>query len=160
MPATRLQPGLSVYRWVPPHGQYVGAGFCHWRLLYPRLIGQAIFRQVALPKDGNAGMMLLESARKLAFTGLGLLVLTRERAERLVQELIQQGAVSREEGKELVDSLMQRVEAEMDELRRRVRSDATKALEGAGIATKDDLQALVAKIDELEIRLRRLEPDQ
>ncbi len=104
--------------------------------------------------------MLLDSMRKLAFSGIGLVCLTRERAERLVQDLVQQGTVSSEEGKELVDGLMRRAETEMDDLRRRVKGEVGKAMTGAGIATKDDLKTLVEKIDDLERRLRRLEPDQ
>jgi len=104
--------------------------------------------------------MVLDSMRRLAFAGIGFLSLTREKAEKMVQDLVQQGNMSSDEGKELVDSLMQRAEAEMSELRERIRTEVRKALANAGAASKDDLAALNARIDSLEERLRRLEPDQ
>lgn len=104
--------------------------------------------------------MALDSMRKLAFAGLGLLSLTRERVEKMVQDLVEQGNMSSEEGRQLADSLMQRAEAEMNELRARIQAEIKKALIGAGVATKEEVQALKERVDELEARLRRLEPDQ
>ena len=44
--------------------------------------------------------------KKAFYTGLGLAVLTKEKAEELVKEIAQQAKLSEHEGKELVDSLM------------------------------------------------------
>ena len=44
--------------------------------------------------------------KKAFYTGLGLAVLTKEKAEELVKDIAQQAKLSEHEGKELVDSLM------------------------------------------------------
>ena len=48
--------------------------------------------------------------KKAFYTGLGLAVLTKEKAEELVKELAEQTKLSEHEGKDLVDSLMKQSE--------------------------------------------------
>jgi polyhydroxyalkanoate synthesis regulator phasin len=90
---------------------------------------------------------------------VGLAVLTKEKMEEAVQELIKQGEVSKEEGKELLDNLMEKAESQRRELSKRVGDEVQKVLGSMGLVRKEDLDGLQEKIQELEERLRRLEGD-
>ncbi|NLN16094.1 MAG: hypothetical protein GX182_02105 [Firmicutes bacterium] len=103
--------------------------------------------------------MLSESFKRWLLAGVGLAVLTKEKMEEAVQELIKQGEVSKEEGKELLDNLMEKAESQRRELSKRVGDEVQKVLGSMGLVRKEDLDGLQEKIQELEERLRRLEGD-
>ncbi len=86
-------------------------------------------------------------------------MLTKEKMEEAVQELIKQGEVSKEEGKELLDNLMEKAEAQRAELSNRVNAEVQKVLKNVGLVRIEELERLKEKIQELEERLRRLEGD-
>ena len=86
-------------------------------------------------------------------------MLTKEKMEEAVQELIKQGEVSKEEGKELLDNLMEKAEAQRAELSNRVNAEVQKVLKNVGLVRLEELERLKEKIQELEERLRRVEGD-
>ena len=49
---------------------------------------------------------MIDLIKKALYTGVGLAVLTKEKAEELVQELTKQAKLSEQEGKELFDGLL------------------------------------------------------
>ena len=53
---------------------------------------------------------MVDLIKKAIYTGVGLAVLTKEKAEELVKELSQQAKLSEQEGKELFDSLLKQSE--------------------------------------------------
>lgn len=101
--------------------------------------------------------MLSESFKRWLLAGVGLAVLTKEKMEEAVHELIRQGEVSKEEGKELLDNLMEKAEAERKELSNRVNEEVQKVLKGVGLVRTEDVDQLKEQIQELEKRLGRLE---
>ena len=54
---------------------------------------------------------MIDLIKKALYTGVGLAVLTKEKAEELVHELSQQAKLSEQEGKELFDSLLKQSES-------------------------------------------------
>ena len=48
---------------------------------------------------------MIDLIKKAIYTGLGMAVLTKEKAEEMVKELSQQAKLSEAEGKELLESL-------------------------------------------------------
>ena len=62
-----------------------------------------------LPLMGKE-MHMVDLIKKAIYTGVGLAVLTKERAEELVKELSQQAKLSEQEGKELFDGLLKQSE--------------------------------------------------
>ena len=54
--------------------------------------------------------MIGEAIRRVLATGLGLAVLTKEKAEELVNEFVRQGELSREEGERLLDDITRRAQ--------------------------------------------------
>ena len=77
--------------------------------------------------------------------GLGLLSMTREKAEKVIDELSREGEVQKSEMKQWVDQLSDRGEEERQALRKLIRDEMKKVLDDMGLATKEDIQKLVEK---------------
>jgi polyhydroxyalkanoate synthesis regulator phasin len=77
--------------------------------------------------------------------GLGLLSMTREKAQKVVEELTHEGEVQKNEMKQWVDQLSDRGEEERQALRKLVRDEVKKVLDEMGLATKEDIQKLLDK---------------
>ena len=79
--------------------------------------------------------------------GIGLLSMTREKAQEVIEELTHEGELQRNEVKQWVDELSSRGEEERQALRKLVRDELKKVLDEMGLATKEDIQKLVEKRD-------------
>ena len=79
--------------------------------------------------------------------GIGLLSMTREKAQKVIEELTHEGEVQRSEVKEWVDQLSSRGEEERQALRKLVRDEVKKVLDEMGLATKEDIQKLLDRRD-------------
>ncbi|MFC5448642.1 phasin family protein [Paenibacillus aestuarii] len=88
---------------------------------------------------------------KNAFSlGLGITVMTKEKLESCVNELVAKGKVAPEESKELVSNLIKRGEEQQDDLKRLIRTQLQKLLVELHVATEDDIKRLDERIDHLE----------
>ena len=79
--------------------------------------------------------------------GIGLLSMTREKAQKLIDELSHEGEVQKSEVKQWVDKLSDRGEEERQALRKLIRDVMKKVLDEMGLATKEDIQKLLEKQD-------------
>ena len=77
--------------------------------------------------------------------GIGLLSMTREKAQKVVEELTHEGELQKSEMKQWVDQLSDRGEEERQALRKLVRDELKKVLDEMGLATKEDIQKLLEK---------------
>ena len=77
--------------------------------------------------------------------GLGLLSMTREKAQKVVEELTHEGELQKSEMKQWVDQLSDRGEEERQALRKLIRDELKKVMDEMGLATKDDIQKLLDK---------------
>ena len=77
--------------------------------------------------------------------GIGLLSMTREKAQQVIEELTHEGELQKNEVKEWVDQLSDRGEEERQALRKLVREEMKKVLDEIGLATKEDIQKLLEK---------------
>ena len=79
--------------------------------------------------------------------GLGILTVTKEKAEKIVEELIQKGKISREEGPKLLKDLLTRAEEEKKALQARIDAGFEKAFHRMNIATRRELEEVNKKLD-------------
>jgi len=77
--------------------------------------------------------------------GIGLLSMTRDKAEKIIDELSHEGELQKSEVKQWVDQLSDRGEEERQALRKLIRDELKKVLDEMGLATKDDIQKLLDK---------------
>jgi len=79
--------------------------------------------------------------------GIGLLSMTREKAQNIMDELSHEGELQKSEVKQWVDQLTDRGEEERQALRKLIRDEMKKVMDEMGLATKEDLQNLLKKQD-------------
>ena len=79
--------------------------------------------------------------------GMGLLSMTREKAQKVIDDLSHEGEVQKSEVKQWVDKLSDRGEEERQALRKLIRDEMKKVLDEMGLATKEDVQKLMEKRD-------------
>jgi polyhydroxyalkanoate synthesis regulator phasin len=81
--------------------------------------------------------------------GVAFTQLTRSRAEGIVKELVRAGEIQREQTQERVDELMERSRKSTEAMVDLIRKELSAQLGGLGLATKQDIARLEAKIAKL-----------
>src|SRR4051794_33820928 len=98
-------------------------------------------------------MHMVDLIKKAIYTGLGLAMLTKEKAEELVKDLAEQAKLSEHEGKDLVDGLMKQSEQARHDFQSRVDEAVVAVVNRLHLATKDEVATLKAKLDELSAKI-------
>lgn len=99
---------------------------------------------------------MLKALERSLLMGLGLLSLTREKAQTIAEELAKEGEVARDQVKEMAERLAERGEEERKALRKLVHDEVDSSLKEMRLATQSDVAALQAKVEELTRRLETL----
>ncbi|MBA2937330.1 polyhydroxyalkanoate synthesis regulator [Paenibacillus sp. CGMCC 1.16610] len=86
--------------------------------------------------------------------GLGITIVTKEKLETYVKELVVKGEVAPEESKALVAKLIKKGEEQQDALKEIVRVQLQKLLVDLHLATEEDIKRLEQRIDQLEHKLQ------
>jgi len=73
--------------------------------------------------------------------------MTHEKAQKIVDELTQRGEIQKGEAKDWVEQLVHRGEEERQAIRKLIHDEVKSALDELGLATKQDIQDLAARID-------------
>ncbi len=100
-----------------------------------------------------------ETLERLVLLQIGAAAATRNRVERVVEELIAQGRVEREEGRTLVNEVMGRARERSEGARSLVDASVQQGLRGAGVPTREDYEDLIFRVEQLEHRVRMLEDE-
>jgi polyhydroxyalkanoate synthesis regulator phasin len=96
---------------------------------------------------------MVDLIKKAFFTGLGLAVLTKEKAEELVKDFAEQAKLSEHEGKELVDSMMKQSDQARNDFQSKIDETVQAVVSRLNLASKDEVASLKAKIDELSAKI-------
>jgi polyhydroxyalkanoate synthesis regulator phasin len=96
---------------------------------------------------------MVDLIKKAMYTGLGLAVLTKEKAEELVKEIAQQAKLSEHEGKELMDSLMKQSDAARQDFQGKVDEAVMSVVNRLHLATREEVESLRAKVEELSAKV-------
>jgi polyhydroxyalkanoate synthesis regulator phasin len=97
---------------------------------------------------------MVDLIKKALYTGVGLAVLTKEKAEELVKDLTQQAKLSEQEGKELFDGLLKQSEQARNDLQSRLDEAVLAVVKRLNLATRDEVANLRAKVEELSANVR------
>jgi len=98
-----------------------------------------------------------ETFERLILLQIGAAAATRERIEEVVEGLVEQGRIQREEGKTLVDQVAGRARERSAGARSLVDATAQQGLKRAGLPTREDYEDVVFRVEQLEHRVRMLE---
>jgi polyhydroxyalkanoate synthesis regulator phasin len=96
---------------------------------------------------------MVDLIKKALFTGVGLAVLTKEKAEELVKDLTQQAKLSEQEGKELFEGLLKQSEQARNDFQAKVDEAVLTVVKRLNLATKDEVESLRAKVEELSSKV-------
>jgi len=91
--------------------------------------------------------------KKTILTGLGLASLTKEKAERLVKDLIKEGEVSENEGSKFVKELLERAEDNKKAIEKQAEKTARGVLKKLNVPSRKDIVELNSKIEKLDKKL-------
>jgi len=87
--------------------------------------------------------------KKTILAGLGVLSLTREKAEDITKDLIKRGEVAKTEEAKFVKDLMERAEKNRVEVEEKIEKVVKKTLVKLNIPTHEEIKELKTKIDKL-----------
>jgi polyhydroxyalkanoate synthesis regulator phasin len=88
--------------------------------------------------------------KDIFLAGLGVASITKEKAEKLMDELAKRGEVTKDEAKEYIDKLLEKGKKEREDFRASVNKEVQRVIERLGLATKSDIAEVIRKIEELE----------
>src|ERR671915_1540130 len=98
-----------------------------------------------------------ETFERLILLQIGAAAATRERIEEVVEGLVEQGRIQREEGKTLVDQVAGRARERSAGARSLLDASMQQGLRRGGLPTREDYEDLVFRLEQLEHRVRMLE---
>lgn len=93
---------------------------------------------------------MLSLVKKVMLTGVGLAVMTKEKAEELGKELVKKGEISEKEGREFVEELLKKSEEARKDFEKKIEGSVKKVLDGLDVVAKKDVDKLVERVAALE----------
>ena len=85
--------------------------------------------------------------------GIGVLDVTREKAEGFAADLIERGKMSTGDAKKVADRVSEIAETQQEMVRKTVANETEKVMKTSGVATKSEVDELKAQIAELKTML-------
>jgi len=100
----------------------------------------------------KGGITMKDLLTNLLLAGFGAAVLTKEKAEDIMGELISKGEMSKDEAKAYVDSLVEKGRSEQNSIITMVRDEVRKVIEDMGVPSKHEIDELKKRVAELEAK--------
>ncbi len=91
--------------------------------------------------------------KKVMYTGVGLVSTTAEKVQEKVNELVEKGNLSEEEGKKVVNDFITDFDTKKDELETRVSKIINKVINSFDFPSRNEVTNLKTRIAELEAQL-------
>ena len=100
---------------------------------------------------------MFEIFKKSLFAGLGLAVVTKTKLEKVLEKLVEEGKLSREEAEKMGQELLESGEKQWDDFETRLKETVKGFLENMDLCKASDLKKLEKKVKVLDMRLKALE---
>lgn len=100
---------------------------------------------------------MFDTLERLILLQVGAAAVTRERVQEVVNRLIEQGRIEREQGRTIVADVLSRARERSSGARSLVDASVQQGLRGAGVPDRDTFEDLLFRIEQLEHRVRLLE---
>ena len=102
---------------------------------------------------------MIELVKKGMLAGVGLAVVTKDKVLESLDELVEKGKLTREEAAEMSDKIVEEGRAETEKAKVEANKLFNEMLHRANVVTKDQYDALAARVTELEGRLHKEFPN-
>lgn len=86
---------------------------------------------------------------KTLYLGLGIFSMTKERAEEIIDDLVEKGKVSKDESAKAVRDLMDRAEKEKSHFDKKLNQTVEDTVKHLHLATQKDIDEINKKLDKL-----------
>jgi polyhydroxyalkanoate synthesis regulator phasin len=106
---------------------------------------------------GKKEVTMLEEIRKALLSGLGGVVLTKEKVEEISRRMVDEAKMSKEDARKLREDLLANGERQWTQLQESISEAFKKGLKSLDIGSKSEVQRLADRVDNLEKRLILLE---
>lgn len=97
--------------------------------------------------------------KKAISLGVGLTIVSKEKVEKVVEELVKKGEIAPSESKALIDRLVDRGEEERGAFKAAVQEQVQRVLKELNVPGQSDIAALEARIAVLERRVAEQEAE-
>ncbi|HHY41980.1 MAG TPA: hypothetical protein GX514_03920 [Thermoanaerobacterales bacterium] len=95
--------------------------------------------------------------KQMLYAGIGLAAITKEKAEEVISELIKKGEMSKEEGKDLLNTLINRMQEESERLKLKINEQVEHTITSMNLVRKSQLDEILQRLDELEKKLNEIQ---
>ncbi|MCP5002355.1 MAG: polyhydroxyalkanoate synthesis regulator [Planctomycetes bacterium] len=96
-----------------------------------------------------------ELLKKALSLGLGAMLVSKDKVEDVVNELVKKGELGKEEGKTLVSELIEKGEAGVNELEVMIEKVVKSVTEKLSLPTRKEFNELKSEIEELKERVNK-----
>lgn len=104
---------------------------------------------------------LFDFIRKSLLLSIGAIAFTAEKAQELVDELVEKGEITREQGLSMMKDVVEKGTDARKELRQNIKTEVKKVLDEADIPSRTDVRNIEAKLDRLLLMQRQqVSPDE
>lgn len=102
---------------------------------------------------------MLDLVKKTMFAGIGVAVVTRDKVLESLDELVERGKLSKDEAVAMSDKILEEGQAETEKAKVEASKLFSEMLNRANVVTKDQYEALAARVTALEGRLHKEFPN-
>ena len=95
----------------------------------------------------------MDIIRRAVLLGLGVISLTKEKADELVDDLVKRGEIASGEKFKTVDRLLKEAEKQEKELERKITGTVQKVVADMGLATKKELDEISKTLKKIENKI-------
>lgn len=95
--------------------------------------------------------------KKAISLGLGLTVVSKEKVEKVVDDLVKRGELAPDESKALVNRLIERGEEEQSQIKSFIYDQVKKVLSEMDVPSENDVASLEQRVAALELKVAELE---
>lgn len=100
---------------------------------------------------------MIDWVRKALYLGLGTVVVTKEKAEQLIDELVKSGHLEKGEASKIVNELVEKGQQQKAAISEAVKKEFAELRSDMGIITRRELNELEESIKAINERLKSLE---
>jgi len=93
---------------------------------------------------------VISGIKKAVLLGLGAFSITKEKAEKLFDEMVKRGEITREEANELLNSLVEKGKEEGEKIKEIVRTEFEKLRVSNKFVSKQEFEMLTERVAKLE----------
>ncbi len=99
--------------------------------------------------------MVYDMVRKALLAGLGM----QEKVKELVDDLVKKGELNEREGAKLMKEWMEKAKSSTEDMSRMASESLGAAFDKMNLASRDDMNALSKKVQQLSVRVKKLEAE-